>query len=424
MRVLCTVTGSPSHARAMLPLVTALAAGDGEVLIAAPPQLAPLFAGGPVRTTGVLADPHAHMDGLFRGGTGAGARRQGTEPEHAWAEVFAGSHLADSAAALLPVARAFRPDLVVRDGGEFAGCLVAEALGLPHVSAPSGAANHLDPVRLLPVLNEHRGRLGLPVAADPHAIHRYGRLDCMPPPYSFTVHPARKTIVYRQPSEIDPAETLAPWMAELPTDKPLVIAAVGTVLPMLARLRHTGAEIPRPMADLLDVSDLLDATVAALSQLDCTALVATGGVPLEPTRRNDNVHLVDHFPQPPLLRCAQLFLTHGGYNSIREAVGAGVPMAVAPRFGDQFANADRVQELGLGRRVVGPGETPVADDIAAACARLLDDPRVTARTRRAQRHMLALPPVASAVADLERLVRAVVPGRPEDVAGISVTGPG
>lgn len=108
--------------------------------------------------------------------------------------------------------------------------------------------------------------------------------------------------------------------------------------------------------------------------------------------RGRDVHLVDQMPQPLLLRCAQLFVTHGGYNSIREAVGTGTPMAVAPRFGDQPANADRVQALGLGRRIPGPGAAPTAAEVAATCHRLLADPEVNARTRHAQRQMLALPP--------------------------------
>ncbi|MEU7137663.1 glycosyltransferase [Streptomyces sp. NPDC046261] len=404
MRVLCTVTGSPSHARAMLPLVSALAAARCEVLIAGPPQLVPVFADSPGRTTDVMADPHDHMRRLLRDGADTTGRPE-ADPAQAWIEVFAGTHVADSFTALLPLAQQFAPDLVVRDGGEFAGCLVAEALGVPHVSAPSGAANHIDPVQLMPVLNGHRSRLGLPLAHDPYGIHRYGRMDCMPPQYSFTVHPAPTTINYRQPADVDHAEALTPWMAALPTDKPLVIAAVGTVLPALARMRDAGARIPPAMEALFDASELLDAIVAGLSMVDCVALVATGGTRPATTRRHGNTHLVDHIPQPLLLRCAQLFITHGGYNSIREAVGAGVPMVVTPRFGDQLANADRVQEFGLGRRMGGPGQVPDATDVAAVCERLLDDRHVAAHTRRAQRQILALPPIESAVADLERLAR-------------------
>lgn len=389
MRVLCTVTGSSSHARALLPLVPALAAAGHTVLVAAPPPFVPGLAVRQVRAVGVMADLHAHMARRFRGSGAAGPGPPGAGA----VEFFAGPHLADSCAALLPAARDFGPDLLVRDGGELAGCLVAEVLGIPHVAAPSGAANHLDPVRLLPVLNGHRVRLGLPAEDDPHWIHRYGRMDCMPPAFSFMTHPAATTFAYRQPSDVDPTEVLPRWMAGLPTDRPLVIAAVGTVLPLLAALPG-GA---------FDAVPVLNAVVAGLAQLDCVALVATGGLPVGRAPGHGGVHLVERFPQPLLLRCAQLLVTHGGYNSIREAVGAGVPMAVAPRFGDQPANADRVHELGLGDRIADPAAVPDPDRVAAVCGRLLGDSRIAGEVRCAQRQILTLPPVESAVADLERL---------------------
>ncbi|MFI2200458.1 glycosyltransferase [Streptomyces sp. NPDC020192] len=373
MRVLVTVTGSPSHVNAVLPLVSALAAADHHVLVVAPAKLLGLFDDMPVRREPLLTDPLATFSPQADG-----------PPERRGFDLFAGPHLIDSYRALLPAARAFAPDLVLRDGGELTGYLVAETLGLPHLAAPSGAANHLDPVVLQQRLNERRAALGLRAEEDPDAIHRHGRLDCMPPEFSFTRQRAGRFYRYRQPSTIDPAEVLPHWVAELPADRPLVLASIGFVLP----------SIP---AEVLDVPGLLNAIVAGLAELDCQAVVATGGVPVEGSRPTGRVHLVDSVPQPMLLRCAQLLVTHGGYNSIREAVGAGVPMAVLPGFGDQPANADRVQELGLGRRIPSP------DQVAAVCHHVLNDPEVTARTRHAQRRMLCLPPVRAAVGDLEKV---------------------
>jgi N-glycosyltransferase len=74
-------------------------------------------------------------------------------------------------------------------------------------------------------------------------------------------------------------------------------------------------------------------------------------------------------------------------------------MAVLPQFGDQFGNARRVQELGLGREVTAP--TP--DGITTALREVLADPAVGARARAARLAMLALPEIDSAVADLEKL---------------------
>ncbi len=44
-------------------------------------------------------------------------------------------------------------------------------------------------------------------------------------------------------------------------------------------------------------------------------------------------------------------MTHGGMNSIAEALVHGVPMVVIPFMADQLTNARRIEELGLGRRL-------------------------------------------------------------------------
>ncbi|MFG2292085.1 glycosyltransferase [Streptomyces sp. NPDC048603] len=427
MRVLCTATGSPSDAGAMLPLVSAFAAAGHEVLVASTPALRSVFSGAPVRTAGLLADPEQDLSAGLADASGGRrkSRTRGPAGVGPAAAPFAGAHLSDSCAALLPAARDFDPHLVVRDGAEFAGCLVAEALGLPHVSAPSGAANHLDPRTVHPALNAHRVRLGLPVRTDPWAVHRYGRLDCMPPQYSFAAPAPVPTplLTYRQPCETGPDGRVPPWMAELPTDRPLVIAAPGTVPPAAGGRSggrgRSGGGGGSGADGRFDDGGLLGAVVTGLSAVDCVAVVATGGteVPAAAAHaRADGIHLVDRVPRPLLLRCARLFVTHGEYDGIREAVAAGVPMAVIPRSGDQPANADRVQALGLGRRICGPagpdggpGGPPSPDAIATVCRQLLADRRVDAEARRARLRMLTLPPVESAVARLERLALGAVP---------------
>ncbi|VDK49995.1 unnamed protein product [Anisakis simplex] len=61
-----------------------------------------------------------------------------------------------------------------------------------------------------------------------------------------------------------------------------------------------------------------------------------------------NVHLKPWIPQTDLLlnRKTVLLITHGGYNSVQEAIAAGVPMVTIPLFGDQFGNARLVVKHG------------------------------------------------------------------------------
>lgn len=63
---------------------------------------------------------------------------------------------------------------------------------------------------------------------------------------------------------------------------------------------------------------------------------------------NNNVVLLERVPQRQVLNQTQIFITHGGNNSVQEALSAGVPMLVTPIAGEQQYNAKRVRWLGAG----------------------------------------------------------------------------
>jgi N-glycosyltransferase len=386
----------------MLPLVRALARAGHELLVVGPPGSAGVFDGEPVAVVTPLTELGDQMMAALQDGSVVLPPDVDRFDQRIWVLANCGPHITTNYRVLLPVARDFRPDLIIRDGSDFAGCLVAEALDVVSLPAPSGTGQFLDPALVMTVLNERRAEVGLPAAVDPLDIYRHGRLDCVPTELSFTRYQIPKAFAYRQPSSVTAAEILPAWLAELPADRPLVVAAGGTVLPQFS---DEEAELPEWVTDN-PLAAVPEAFIDGLSRVDCVAVVATGGIPVHPDKVGDNVHVVRHLPQPLLLQCAQLFVTHGGYNSIREAIRAGVPMAVLPLFGDQEHNAVRVTELGLGTRL---GEVDTGDDVARQVTSLLADPAVTARARQAQRRMLALPPVGAAVGHLASLVGPTVP---------------
>lgn len=65
----------------------------------------------------------------------------------------------------------------------------------------------------------------------------------------------------------------------------------------------------------------------------------------------DNFMLYPFVPQLDVLKTADVFITHGGLNSISESLYFGVPMVVIPAITDQPVNAGRIAELNLGRRL-------------------------------------------------------------------------
>jgi len=64
-----------------------------------------------------------------------------------------------------------------------------------------------------------------------------------------------------------------------------------------------------------------------------------------------NMTGAEFLPQPAILPHVDLVITHGGNNTVTEAVHFGKPMLVLPLFWDQYDNAQRVAECGFGERL-------------------------------------------------------------------------
>jgi UDP:flavonoid glycosyltransferase YjiC (YdhE family) len=61
-----------------------------------------------------------------------------------------------------------------------------------------------------------------------------------------------------------------------------------------------------------------------------------------------------------------------------EGLFTGVPMIAVPQAADQFANADRLVELGVARRIDTPGAAAAV--LRTALTELVADPEVTRRS--------------------------------------------
>lgn len=129
-------------------------------------------------------------------------------------------------------------------------------------------------------------------------------------------------------------------------------------------------------------SDVLARVAEALRGLEVRVALASGSSPVDELGPIPDSWLVRPvLPQVTLLRSAALAVTHGGNNSVTEALTAGVPMLVLPLSTDQFAGAAALERTGFGEALVPNAATPA--ELAAAATRLLALPHEQAARLRA-----------------------------------------
>lgn len=75
--------------------------------------------------------------------------------------------------------------------------------------------------------------------------------------------------------------------------------------------------------------------------LELHMIFAAGSLPLA-------ADCYSYAPQLAILRRADVFVTHGGANSVMEGIAAGVPLLVSPMCNDQFHQAYFVERAGIG----------------------------------------------------------------------------
>ena len=88
----------------------------------------------------------------------------------------------------------------------------------------------------------------------------------------------------------------------------------------------------------------------------------------------------ERVPMLELMPRLDAVVTHGGLNTVCEALAHGVPLVVAPIKGDQPINAAQVVAAGAGVRVRFHRSGP--DELRAAVTPVLDDPAYRDAARR------------------------------------------
>lgn len=310
-------------------------------------------------------------------------------PGSAAGRLFAGRLAELAAAEMLELTSAWRPDLVVRESLEFGGLLLAERLGIPVVTLDNAPLSRMRDADMLPWLNRSRVALGVAETTDLAAVTDHPWVTWLAPGWLAPEAVPRDYRYYRAP-RTDPDESLDPAIAGFTAEGPVVLAAFGS---------GSGPAHARN-------GTLLARLVEALGTLDCTAVVALGddaALAAWSGPRPANVLLTSVVQQRLLLPACDLFVTHAGFGSVREALTAGVPMVALPLEAEQPNNARRLADLGVGV-AVDPAAATV-ESITQACRTVLDGPGHRSAARAWQRRTLGLPGPETMAGDLEALVR-------------------
>ena len=255
-----------------------------------------------------------------------------------------------------------RPDLVLFDASALWGGILARRLGLPSVASITTFAFNRSMLRMLGLSEQ-----GVPRGWSPATLAQlnetYGaglrdHLDLLVPA-------ADLSLVYTS-REFQPAGKhfdashlfLGPLLDRRPRDgartlagdtRPLAYVSLGTIF-------------NRDPALLMRIGEVLAARgwQVVVSLGDAAASVAQ--------RCPDHVQVHAFVDQVGVLAKARLFVTHGGMNSVSEALSQGVPMIVIPQGVDQHLVAKQAARHGAAI-VIDPGALSM-ESLDAAAARI------------------------------------------------------
>ncbi|APU15482.1 MULTISPECIES: macrolide family glycosyltransferase [Actinoalloteichus] len=117
-----------------------------------------------------------------------------------------------------------------------------------------------------------------------------------------------------------------------------------------------------------------------------------------------NVEVHPWIPQAEVLAHAAVFVCPGGMGSIMGSLSFGVPLVVVPRHPEQYANAERVAELGLGRLL--PSDDVTGETLRTAVLAVSDSASVRDRLRDMQADIERAGGARLAADHVEELLRA------------------
>ncbi|KAA5833673.1 macrolide family glycosyltransferase [Saccharopolyspora hirsuta] len=172
------------------------------------------------------------------------------------------------------------------------------------------------------------------------------------------------------------------WQA--PDDRPVLVISLGS------------AYNDRP--------DFYQTCLQAFADLDWHVVMSVGKAvdPAELGEVPANFEVHRWIPQLRVLSRASAFITHAGMGGTMEGLHHGVPLIAVPQAVDQFMNAARIEELGLGVQLDAATATP--EQLRAALEKVTSDEGILSRVADMQREIEEAGGLARAVEIVEAML--------------------
>ncbi len=288
---------------------------------------------------------------------------------------------------LLDICETWHPDIVVRGHLEFAACLAAEEMGIPHAVVEEWSSGVPDSFKdkVREPLNNWRRIRGLPPDPALEMLHRYLTLIPFPPSLRGPGAPLPPTARRIKPLIFNESgdEKLPEWIDSLPP-LPMVHATLGTVL---------------------DRPDLLRMIIEGLAdeQVNLILVTGRGRDSAELGALPKNIRIAEYIPHTKLLPRCHAIISHAGAGTLIAAVEAKLPLVLIPLFGDAPSNAARAVAAGLGQMILPSDLTSQA--IRQATLEVLRDPSYRKNLESVHKEIESLPSIDQAVTWLEWVAR-------------------
>ncbi|HEX7308005.1 glycosyltransferase [Lentzea sp.] len=245
--------------------------------------------------------------------------------------------------------RLFAPDVVVADQQALAGPVVAREAGLPWVTSASTSAELVNPLRTMPKVDAWVRDL----------LHDFAGGDVRFSDRLVLVYSSKALVRQEFGDEVafvGPALSHRVERVDFPWER---LTGQRRVLVSLGTLNGPAGE--RFFGQVLD----------AVTGLDVQVVVVAPPRPAPP-----NVLVREAVPQLALLPHLDAVVTHGGHNTVCEALAHGLPLVVAPIRDDQPTVAAQVVAAGAGVRLTYSRAR--AMDVRSAVRSVLDEPEYAA----------------------------------------------